>query len=88
MVAKKNKIPKVGDKIYVTGAMYIDHGEDDVAGGLATVTKVEKQYNSVFVSIKEHPGRTLNWAFLEEKQTELKKEYGRKKAKPDPDCGG
>jgi len=86
------KIPKVGDKIYVDSHWYISHGSDDVDGGLATVTEVEvskslpkNHMNSVFVSVKEHPGHSYNWGILEEDQKRLKKEFGKNKAKASPD---
>jgi len=33
-------LPEVGDKIYIEGAMFLGHGEDDYNGGLATISKV------------------------------------------------
>jgi len=56
-------------------SMYISHGEDDVAGGLATVDKVHEStflksdhYNYYMVSIKEVPGHRFNWNYLMENQ--------------------
>ena len=94
----KNKLhegagpPSVGDDIYVGTSMYIDHGEDDVCGGLAEVTKVEIGMSggnpkTPFISVKEHPGRGYNWEMLREQQAKLKKEFGKKRAFPDPDYG-
>jgi len=83
------KIPKVGDKIYVENQFYIDHGEDDVLGGLATVSEVKAGISAgrpaIFVSVKEHPGHSYNWKILAEKQEELAKRFGQQQAKPDPD---
>jgi hypothetical protein len=84
----KNKIPKIGDTIYVDSSCSISNGSSDVMGGLATVTKVEKLKgidDTVFVSVKEHPGHGYNWDSLAERQAELKKEFGQKRAYPDPD---
>ena len=78
--------PKVGDTIYVKTSLYIDHGADDVLGGKATVTRVEKDRNGDwFVSVKEHPGNSYNWSYLGPRQAELKKKYGRRHARSDPD---
>lgn len=81
-------VPKVGDKIYVATHLYIDHGEDDVVGGLATVTKVQKYNGSnVMLSVEEHPGHSYNWKVLFEDQEELKEEFGQQAAYADPDLG-
>src|SRR6266404_6940710 len=56
--------PNVGDEIYVGTHMYIDHGEDDVAGGLAVVTKVERSSTNGgtwSIYVKEHPGCGYYW---------------------------
>lgn len=86
---KVKRIPKVGDTIYIQGAMYMSHGEDDYNGGQATLTKVEEGISggepAIFVSVKEVPGHSWNWQYLEEKQKELKKQYGKAVAHPDPD---
>jgi hypothetical protein len=79
--------PKPGDVIYIPGALYIDHGEDDVAGGMATVSEVETKYGSTFVSVAEVPGRGYNWASLREQQDRLAEEYKDRRAHPDPDYG-
>jgi hypothetical protein len=85
--APKKVLPKVGQQIYVPTSLYIDHGEDDVIGGRATISLVEKQDNYVWIHVKELPGRTYNLEYLLERQEDLKKEFGRKKAYPDPDLG-
>jgi hypothetical protein len=89
---KKIKEPKIGDKIYVGSAMYLSHGRDDFAGGLATISKIERSKtlptdhpNYMFVSIKERPSASYNWKHLLAEQSRLKKEYKGKVAHPDPD---
>lgn len=88
---KKKKLPEVGDKIYVGTSWYMSHGEDDVQGGLATVSKVEvdekctNEYNRVMVGVKEHPGHMYNLNHLLENQAKWKKEFKKSKAHPDPD---
>lgn len=78
------ELPKVGDDIYLPGAMYIDHGEDDKAGGLAEVVKVERN----MISVKEFPGSTYSWGpHMHANQEKWKKEYGDNRAHPDPDYG-
>ena len=84
----KMKRPKVGDTIYVETSLYIDHGADDVLGGKATVTIVTRsREGDWYVCVKEHPGTHYNWSYLGPRQAELKKEYGRRRARPDPDYG-
>lgn len=87
---KKVKVPKVGDKIYIPTSMSISHGSDDIAGGLATVTKVYKYMsggnpNCVFVGVKE-VNKSYNWTqFIGKEQATLKKQFGKHVAHPDPD---
>lgn len=92
----KNKhkipIPKVGQKIYVPGELYLYRGEDDFAGGVATISKVKynekletDNNNSVFVGIEGRPSTMYNWKFLYEKQGELKKQYKNQIAHANPD---
>ena len=86
---QKMKVPHVGDKIYVETHLYIDHGKDDVVGGVATVTGVTEGISAgkktPFVQVEEHPGNSYNWEMLAEKQAELKKWFGTAKAYADPD---
>lgn len=77
-------VPKVGDKIYVNSSFSISNGSSDVVGGLSTVTEIDRKYGNIFISVKEHPGRSYNWEILQPEQSELRKEFGRKKAYPDP----
>lgn len=77
------ELPKVGDDIYLPGAMYIDHGEDDRAGGLAEVVKIENG----MIRVKEFPGSSFNWDGLRDNQERWKKEYKKNRACPDPDYG-
>lgn len=82
-------VPSVGEDIYIGSSFYIDHGEDDVVGGLAEVAKVTLQVSGgvkmPFVAVKENPGTNYNWKYLQEVQAELKKEFGNKRAYQDPD---
>jgi hypothetical protein len=71
--------------------MYIDHGQDDVDGGLAIVTKVKEGISggqpTSFVTTKEHPHSGYNWEFLALEQEKLAKEHGITRAKRNPDLG-
>lgn len=83
---------KVGDIIYVDSAFYIDRGEDDVVGGKATVTGISTSNSAgkpcVFVTVKEHPHRRINWdQHLALKQGELRAKFGNQWAYEDPDYG-
>lgn len=92
MKTKKKTEWKVGDKIYVPSSFYVYRGEDDFAGGMATINKIEHSthlpkdhYNYTMVGIKERPGVMYNIKPLMEEQAKLKKEYGKTVAHPDPD---
>lgn len=77
-------MPKIGEDIYIPGSMYIDHGEDDIAGGLGEV--IWAQGN--LVTVAELPSTRYSWSpGLYEQQEKLKKEYGSQRAHPDPDYG-
>jgi hypothetical protein len=84
---RKLKNPKVGQKIYVPDAMYISHGSDDFAGGIATVSRVYEHSNDdTYVDIKERPGHGYNWTgFIGPDQAKLKEEYKGRIAHADPD---
>lgn len=85
---------KLGDKIYIPTSLYIDRGEDDVQGGLATISRIEHSrhlpeghINRTFIYVKEVPGHGYNLSVLLERQDELKKKFGNRAAYPDPDFG-
>lgn len=87
---KGDGIPKIGQDIYVPTRMYIGHGEDDVCGGLGEVVGVSFGMSAgnprtPFISVKEHLASGYNWEILKEEQARLKKEFGKKRAYPDPD---
>lgn len=84
--------PTIGQKIYVPSSLYVYRGQDDFAGGIATINKIEKSktlppdhYNYLMVGIAERPGSLYNWRPLLERQEELKGMYGDQIAHPDPD---
>jgi hypothetical protein len=84
-------VPKAGDVIYVGDHFYLDHGEDDVAGGLAQVTHIVTDMSgskpSVFVEVAQIDGR-FNWKdYLYEEQADFLIEFGNDVAHPDPDKG-
>lgn len=81
---------KVGSDIYVPTSLYIDHGEDDIQGGLGEVAAVKVQRNDplgriTWVKVRELPGRWYNWENLQREQAELKKEHKSNRDHPDPD---
>lgn len=81
--------PKLHTDIYVDTSFYIDHGKDDVIGGLAQIIKIKDDgkggINSIFIYVAEHPNVGYNWHSLIQRQKELKDEFGDKRAYPDPD---
>ncbi len=83
---------KKGDKMYVHSSYYISNGEDDVDGGLVTIKGFEFSTHLpeghiiyVMVSFEEIPSTTYNYTMLLEEQDELKKQFGKAIAKPNPD---
>lgn len=90
---QRKKFPQVGDKIYVPSAFHVYRGRDDFRGGLCTINRVEESrhlpqdhYNYWFVGTEEGDEATShNWRYLMERQQELKKEFGNKKGRKDPD---
>lgn len=84
------KVPKVGSDIYVSSSFSISNGSSDVVGGLGKVKNVECGISGgqpcIFIEVVEHPGRSYNWSqILLKEQAKLKKEFGKKRAYPDPD---
>jgi len=84
--------PVVKQEIYVPTSLYLSHGEDDFVGGLAIISKVQKNEkfgkehpNYILVEVEEDPGTLYNWTWLLEKQESLKREFGNKRAFKDPD---
>jgi hypothetical protein len=77
--------PKIGQKIYIRSSWHISAGHLDIAGGLATISKVETIAGDWFVELKEVPNHGVNYSLLYPDQAELKKEYKGQKAHPDPD---
>lgn len=86
---KLQPVPRVGDRVYVRSSYYIDRGEDDVEGGLATVAEVRDGISAgkptPFVVLKEVPGTAYNWTILLEQQADLRKQYKGRKAHRSPD---
>jgi hypothetical protein len=79
------EVPKPGQHIYVPTAMYLDHGEDDFDGGIATIKRVEQEGRYTYVVIEEHPGTSYNWSALAQRQSDFEKEYGDQWSHPSPD---
>lgn len=84
-------VPKAGDLIYLPTRGSIDHGYDDVRGGVGVVKEVREGTSAgepaFYVAAHEQPGRGHNWEFLSEEQAEYKQRYGDEWARPDPDLG-
>jgi len=87
MTTNKLPNPKVGDQIYVPSSMSFDRGESDIRGGLGTISGIEEYFSNQFISIEECPEHSWNVKILLEEQGDLKKEFGKKTARPDPDYG-
>jgi hypothetical protein len=73
---------KVGDKLYIESEGYIGHGEDDIAGGLATVSEVDDWY-ICFEEVGKHS--RYNKVYILNNQEEWSKRYNSQIAHHDPD---
>jgi hypothetical protein len=85
-----NRFPEIGEDVYIPTSMYIDHGEDDFAGGLCEVTRVELAGKGFSLAVKERRGWIYSFRSARDfwsEQASLKKEYGQQRGRPDPDYG-
>ena len=82
-------VPKVSQDIYVPSEFYLSHGRDDKIGGLAKVVSVAARKSNgkktIFICVKEFPEMTYSWNCLALQQDKLKKHFGSKRARHDPD---
>lgn len=84
-------MPRIGQDVYISTSLYIDHGEDDVQGGLAKISKIEynpgcpQPTNRVMVSVVEVPGTSYNYSSIMREADKRREEYGDRRAYPDPD---
>ena len=85
----KGPAPKVGDTIYLRTSMSFSYPWDDVAGGKATISEatigISAGELTWFISCEGIEGHSYNYTMLLEEQAKLKKEYGKQKARMDPD---
>lgn len=85
----KGPATKVGETIYIHTSMSFSHPWDDVSGGKATISEVTISISAGeptwFISCKGIEGHSYNYTILLEEQKKLKKQYGKLKAKMDPD---
>lgn len=84
------QLPKIGDDIYVPTAWFMSHGADDRMGGLAKVKEVKPGISAGetvhYVRTEEFPHVAYNWeGSLAGEQEKLKKQFGERRARPDPD---
>jgi hypothetical protein len=80
---------KVGDDIYIQGAMYMGHGKDDFAGGLCKISEIRMGVSAgervPFVEVEERPGYQYNYLTLLDKQDKMRETYGTQRGHADPD---
>ncbi len=76
---------KPGCRLYVHSSFFIEHGEDDVCGGIATVEEItykpipKNPINDWFVTFKGL-NASYNLMLLLKNQSQLRKEYKGQKA--------
>ena len=81
-------VPEVGEYVYMDSESYIDHGEDDIVGGLATVTKVGGMSfddGTAYIAVAEVDSGDYNWPVLFESQRELMGFFGDRFTYSSPD---
>ena len=74
--------------VYVPSSLYLTHGDDDFAGGLCRVVRVDNELspNGIpYVEVAEDPGALHNWNYVLEQQDERRERYGDRRGRPDPD---
>jgi hypothetical protein len=78
-----------GDVIYIDTELYLGHGRDDFRGGLAEVIGVRQDISAgkptPFVCVVQQPDSWHNWKLLATSQKQLRAEFGKNRAHPDPD---
>src|SRR5205823_13437239 len=76
--------PVVGQEVYVPGEGYIDHGEDDVIGGKATIAEIRYETHAgrtrTYVLVRELPGDLYEWNELASRQEALRAGFGEARA--------
>lgn len=77
--------PLVGEEVYFPTRLFLSRGNDDTAGGIGEVLKVETKWDGVFVHVRELPGVGINWKILRRDQAKLCREFGSQRCYPDPD---
>ena len=80
--------PQIGQKIYIPPSIYVDHGRDDIEGGLATIDSVRKTAGGDYmVGVTELRPRQIEYGYkgLMSQQEALREQYGESIARPDPD---
>ena len=82
---------KIGDKLYVNSSFYIEHGLDDICGGLATVKSISENLNrplsnQYMITVEEiRSSRHFNLWYLLNNQEEFKIKYAGKLVHECPD---
>lgn len=76
MKNEKEKLPKVGDIVYVPSEVYMQYGDDDLYGGKAKVWRVIDDGKDVWVVVEVYPGSKYNWKELKADQEYLKNKFG------------
>jgi hypothetical protein len=79
--------PVVGQDVYIASSLHLTHGEDDFAGGLCRVVRIDEETSPglIYVEVEEDPGTLHNWAYLLEHQDQWRGRYGARRGHPDPD---
>jgi hypothetical protein len=88
-IQRGGDVPIPGQIIYVGSSMYIEHGQDDFHGGMATVSEVFTGISAgrptPFVRIKERPQGGYNWHILRDEQAALQRLFGLRQAHQCPE---
>lgn len=87
-IGMRLRAPELGQDVYVPSSLHLTHGEDDFAGGLCRIVRIDTETSadgSPFVEVEEDPGTLHNWHYLLEHQDEWRARYGDRRGRADPD---
>ncbi|MGV8125024.1 MAG: hypothetical protein AB2L14_35195 [Candidatus Xenobiia bacterium LiM19] len=75
----RERVPEVGQEVYVDSSVYIEFPEQDFIGGLARISGVSADRKTI--EVEEDPGGSFRWEKLMMMQTELRDRFGSARAR-------
>lgn|GEM_PF-4647756 len=75
----RERVPEVGQEVYVDSTVYIEFPEQDFIGGLARISGVSEDRKTI--EVEEDPGGSFRWEKLMMMQTELRDRFSSARAR-------